>query len=129
MTGEMYKPPNTEKGEDYWAGKSGTLGMGSAIGDDSYLIRPNYPTFFELADKLKAAGVDAEALPFDTYQGPYIRTPIGRLFHGESENGWVLLEGSAYQETNVEFRTEKAAYDYIVKKVKGSKGSKKSRKA
>lgn len=61
MTGEMYKPPNAEKGEDYWDGKSGTLGMGRAIGDEAMLIRPNYPEFFDIADGLRQAGIDETA--------------------------------------------------------------------
>ena len=92
MTGEMSKPQNAELGEKYWSGKRTNMGY-SAIGDESILIRPNYPDYFELADKLKEAGFEAEVEPFDVYQGPYIRLSEGSLFGKDiwkDENGdWI----------------------------------------
>ena len=71
MTGEMFKPKNADKGEDYWKDK--TSAWGSVLGDDSFLIRPNYPDFFELRDKIRELSFkEADVEPFDVYQGPYI---------------------------------------------------------
>ena len=71
MTGEMLKPENADMGEEYWRGKVGT--WGSILGDESYLIRPNYPEFFEIRDKARKIGFkDASVNPFDVYRGPYV---------------------------------------------------------
>lgn len=71
MTGEMIKPPNAEKGEKYWKGK--LTGYGTyALGDESVLIKPNYPHIFKLKNELKAEGLICDVKPFDVYQGPYL---------------------------------------------------------
>jgi hypothetical protein len=70
MTGEMVKPQNAELGNDYWNGKSSSLG--SIIGDEGVLIRPNYPDIFDLSEKLTSLGIENQVCPFDVYQGPYI---------------------------------------------------------
>jgi hypothetical protein len=71
MTGEMIKPADAEKGEEYWKDKTGIFGY-RILGDDAYLIRPNYPHIFNLADMLKKEGVNCDVKPFDVYQGPYL---------------------------------------------------------
>ena len=76
MTGEMVMPKNAELGEEYWKGR--TTAWGSIMGDESLLIRPNYPDIFELSDKLKKLGVGNDVRPFDVYSGPYIQ--FGDLF-------------------------------------------------
>jgi hypothetical protein len=70
MTGEMVMPENAELGEEYWKGR--TTAWGSIMGDESILIRPNYPDIFRLSDKLKEMGIQNQVFPFDVYQGPYI---------------------------------------------------------
>ncbi|GAI34064.1 unnamed protein product [marine sediment metagenome] len=71
MTGEMVKPENAEKGEEYWKGKTGILGY-HALGDPGVLIKPNYPQIFDLKDMLKSEGITCDVKPFDVYQGPYL---------------------------------------------------------
>ena len=70
MTGEMIMPENAELEEEYWKGR--TSDWGSIMGDESMLIRPNYPGIFELSDKLREMGIQNQVCPFDVYQGPYI---------------------------------------------------------
>jgi len=71
MTGEMIKPKNADREEEYW--RDQTLLGYRAIGDESFLIRPNYPIFFEFRDEIRKIGFkDADVEPWDTYQGPYI---------------------------------------------------------
>jgi hypothetical protein len=115
MTGEMVKPPNAEKGESYWKGKSGVMGMGRAIGDDSLLIRPNYPEFFALADELERKGLWVSVEPFDVYQGPYLSTGEGRLFHGERGDQWILTDRRFLGDReNRTFRSRKTAVAFLV---------------
>ena len=72
MTGEMIKLPNADKGEEYWKGKVGVYGY-RILGDETYLIRPNYPEYYELRDELRKIGYkDADVEPWDVYTGPYI---------------------------------------------------------
>ena len=71
MTGEMVMPKNADLGDEYWKGR--TTAWGSIIGDESILIRPNYPDIFELSDKLKKLRVRNTVRPFDVYSGPYIQ--------------------------------------------------------
>ena len=89
MTGEMYKPKNAEKGESYWKGRTTGIGY-SAIGDDGVLIRPNYPNFFRLADRLKRAGYRATVEPFDVYQGPYVSVAGCKIWGGKFPNEWTI---------------------------------------
>lgn len=73
MTGEMIKPENADMDESYWKNRVGTFGH-SVIGDNAYLIRPNYPKMFRLKDILKKNGFpEAEIHAFDTYQGAFIK--------------------------------------------------------
>jgi hypothetical protein len=71
MTGEMNMPKGAELGEEYWKGRR--TAWGSVMGDESILIRPNYPDIFELSDKLKKLGIRNVVRPFDVYSGPYIQ--------------------------------------------------------
>lgn len=71
MTGEMFKPENAERGEEYWKGRTAFFGS-SALGDPGVLIKPNYSQIFELRDMLKAEGIKCEVKPFDVYQGPFL---------------------------------------------------------
>jgi hypothetical protein len=97
MTGEMIKPQNAEKGEQFWEGKIGQWGT-RVLGDEAYLIRPTYPQFFNLADKLKKMKMKASVEPFDVYQGPYIeiegRAGMGKLW--QNEKGWTLQTGMGW---------------------------------
>ena len=71
MTGEMIKPKNADRDESYWKDKTGIFGR--ILGDESFLIKPNYPDFFELRDKIRKIGYrNADVEPFDVYRGPYI---------------------------------------------------------
>lgn len=93
----MGKPKGAEKGIAYWKDKIGTFGT-HVLGDEAYLIRPNYPQFFNLADKLKKMKMKASVEPFDVYQGPYIeiegRAGMGKLW--QSEEGWTLQKGMGW---------------------------------
>ena len=87
MTGEMFKPEGANKGESFWEGKRSAMGY-SVIGDDAFLIRPNYPEFFELKDKIRRVGFrDASVQPFDVYQGPYIDLKGVDVGRGPYERG------------------------------------------
>ena len=98
MTGEMVMPKNAELGEKYWKGR--TTAWGSIMGDESILIRPNYPDVFDLSDKLKDMGIENEVCPFDVYQGPYIAfddvytsfRPL-RIWYGEEQPliKWLIV--------------------------------------
>lgn len=79
MTGEMIKPADAERDEEYWRRKTGLFGM-AALGDPGVLIRPNYPHIFDLRDMFKAEGVQCDVEPFDVYQGPFLRCE-GRKTH------------------------------------------------
>ena len=74
MTGEMVMPKNAELGEEDRKGR--TTAWGSIMGDESLLIRPNYPDIFELSDKLKKLGVGNEVRSFDVYSGLYIQFDV-----------------------------------------------------
>lgn len=122
MTGEMTKPENAELGEEYWRGRRSWWG-GSAIGDESLLIRPNYPEFFNLADELAGMGIDgATVRPFDTYQGPYISTPEGRLFHGDRQDSWVLVDRGQGSTATKEFRSRAAVKAWFRRRARKPKG-------
>lgn len=87
-TGEMFKPKDADKGESFWRDKTSTWGR--VIGDDAFLIRPNYPDFFELRDKLRGLNFeDASVQPWDVYQGPYIDLKGVDVGGGPYERGSV----------------------------------------
>ncbi|MBU1067762.1 hypothetical protein KKE60_08240 [Patescibacteria group bacterium] len=71
MTGEMFKPPDDDRGKEYWKGRTSGLGY-RVLGDEAYLIRPNYPELYGLKDALRREGIACEPMPFDVYQGPYL---------------------------------------------------------
>ena len=116
MTGEMSKPANAELGEEYWRDKGSTWGR--ALGDDSLLIRPNYPDMFELSEKLKNAGIENEVCPFDIYQGPYISVhPALNVWYAENYPfpRW-LIRGctiSPYDTIDVEVNADEEALDVV----------------
>jgi hypothetical protein len=94
MTGEMIKPENAENSEEYWKSRISNFGY-RILGDESYLIRPNYPDIFELRDEFKKHKVQCEVEPFDVYQGPYLscrdRKGHFKVWYAPSEE--VTLEG------------------------------------
>ncbi len=95
MTGEMFKLPNAEKGEDYWKERTGAFGY-RVLGDAAYLIRPNYPEVFKVADILKRNKIESTVNPFDIYQGPYVGigpySNLGKLWRSEREDAGFMLE-------------------------------------
>ena len=95
MTGEMFKPPDAEKGEEYWKGRTGVFG-GYVLGDDAYLIRPNYPEVFKIAEILKKKKIESSVNPFDVYQGPYVGigpySRNGKIWGSDRVLGEYLLE-------------------------------------
>lgn len=67
MTGEMVMPTFADRDVGYWKGIAPQI-----VGDESYLIRPNYPAMFGLLEKMTAAGLEVTLAPWDVYQGPCI---------------------------------------------------------